>query len=83
MIGSKGKVAKMHSEFIRMGWATEEQWSRIYAPIGLDIKSKTVEEIAVSIAAQLVLVKNGLQQPVENRTPHTTRRTPDTSDPKK
>jgi xanthine dehydrogenase accessory factor len=58
MIGSKGKVAKMHSEFIRQGWATEEQWNRIYTPIGLDIKSKTVEEIAVSIAAQLVLVRN-------------------------
>jgi len=83
MIGSKGKVAKMHSEFIRMGWATEEQWSRIYAPIGLDIKSKTVEEIAVSIAAQLVLVKNGLRQPVKITTPHNTRRSPDTSDPKK
>ena len=58
MIGSKDKVAKMHSEFNQEGWASEEQWSRIYTPIGLDIKSKTVEEIAVSIAAQLVLVKN-------------------------
>jgi xanthine dehydrogenase accessory factor len=58
MIGSKVKVAKMHDEFIRNKWATEEQWARIYTPIGLDIKSVTVEEIAVSIAAQLVLIKN-------------------------
>ena len=58
MIGSRSKVEKMHSEFIRMGWAKEEQWSRIYTPIGLDIRSKTVEEIAVSIAAQLILVRN-------------------------
>jgi xanthine dehydrogenase accessory factor len=58
MIGSRGKVAKMRSEFIAKGWATEEQWSRIYAPIGLDIKSKTVEEIAVSIAAEIIKVKN-------------------------
>lgn len=58
MIGSRGKVAKMHSEFITRGWSTEEQWSRIHAPVGLDIKSKTVEEIAVSIAAEIVLVKN-------------------------
>ncbi|MCJ7449746.1 MAG: XdhC/CoxI family protein [Bacteroidales bacterium] len=58
MIGSKGKVAKMHDEFIRNTWATEEQWKKIYAPIGLDIGSKTVEEIAVSIAAQMVLVRN-------------------------
>jgi xanthine dehydrogenase accessory factor len=58
MIGSKTKVALMHHEFIVNGWATEEQWGKIFAPIGLDIRSKTVEEIAVSIAAQLVQVKN-------------------------
>ena len=58
MIGSKTKISLMHSEFIGNGWATEEQWKRIFAPIGLDIRSKTVEEIAVSIAAQLVQVKN-------------------------
>lgn len=58
MIGSREKVAKMHSDFINKAWATEDQWKRIYTPIGLDIRSKTVEEIAVSIAAQLVLVRN-------------------------
>jgi len=58
MIGSKAKVAKMHSDFILRGWATEEQWNRIYTPIGLEIRSKTVEEIAVSIAAQLIMVRN-------------------------
>jgi len=58
MIGSKTKVALMHREFIEKGWATDEQWGRIFAPVGLDIKSKTVEEIAISIAAQLVQVKN-------------------------
>jgi xanthine dehydrogenase accessory factor len=58
MIGSKTKVALMHKEFIEQGWATEEQWRRIFAPIGLDIRSKTVEEIAISIAAQLIEVKN-------------------------
>jgi len=58
MIGSKTKISLMHDEFIGNGWATEEQWKRIFAPIGLDIRSKTVEEIAVSIAAQLIQVKN-------------------------
>lgn len=57
MIGSKTKVALMHREFMEKGWATEEQWKSIFAPIGLDIGSITVEEIAVSIAAQLVQVK--------------------------
>jgi xanthine dehydrogenase accessory factor len=58
MIGSKVKVARMKDEFIRNNWAAEEQWKQIFSPVGLDIKSKTVEEIALSIAAQLVLVRN-------------------------
>lgn len=58
MIGSKTKVALMRSDFIAKGWATDQQWSEIFSPVGLDIKSKTVEEIAVSIAAQLIQVKN-------------------------
>ncbi len=58
MIGSKNKIALMHDDFIGKGWATQQQWERIYAPVGLDIKSKTVEEIAISIAAQLVLARN-------------------------
>ncbi len=58
MIGSKNKITSMRDNFILNGWATPEQWNEIYAPVGLDIKSQTVEEIAVSIAAQLVLVRN-------------------------
>lgn len=58
MIGSKTKIAKMHAGFIESGWATEEQWRSVHAPIGIDIHSKSVEEIAVSIAAELVLCKN-------------------------
>ena len=58
MIGSRAKTAKMRDEFIKNKWASEIQWDRIYTPIGLEIGSKTVEEIAVSIAAQLVLIRN-------------------------
>lgn len=58
MIGSRNKIALMHSEFIKNKLATEEQWKKIHAPVGLDINSKSVEEIAVSIAAQLIQVKN-------------------------
>jgi xanthine dehydrogenase accessory factor len=59
MIGSRSKTVKMHEEFIANKWSTEDQWLKIFAPIGLEIGSKTVEEIAVSIAAQLVLVRSG------------------------
>ncbi len=58
MIGSKKKVSTMRQDFIENGWASDEEWESIYAPVGLEIKSRTVEEIAVSIAAQLILVKN-------------------------
>jgi xanthine dehydrogenase accessory factor len=54
MMGSHSKVAAVHREFISRKYATEEQWKKICTPIGLEIGSQTVEEIAVSIAAQLV-----------------------------
>jgi xanthine dehydrogenase accessory factor len=58
MIGSKNKIASMRASFIENRWATIDQWDELHTPIGIDIKSRTVEEIAVSIAAQLVLIRN-------------------------
>lgn len=57
MIGSKTKIDIVRREFLSNGWAAAEEWERISAPIGLDIGSRTVDEIAVSIAAELVLVR--------------------------
>jgi xanthine dehydrogenase accessory factor len=59
MIGSRTKVELMRREFIEKNWTTPQQWKRIFAPIGLDINSRTVEEIAVSIAAQLIKISHG------------------------
>lgn len=61
MIGSARKIELMRKKFLDEGWATSRQWDRIHAPIGIDIGSKTVEEIALSIAAQLVLVRSQIQ----------------------
>jgi xanthine dehydrogenase accessory factor len=58
MIGSRNKVELMRSQFIEKNWATPEQWGRVRTPIGLEIRSQSVEEIAVSIAAQLVLERS-------------------------
>jgi xanthine dehydrogenase accessory factor len=58
MIGSRNKISLMQKKFIKNGWATKRQWNEINAPVGLEIKSKTVVEIAISIAAQLVLIRN-------------------------
>ncbi len=58
MIGSKRKIEVMRLESLESGLATKEEWSTVHAPIGLGIGSKTVEEIAVSIAAELVQVRS-------------------------
>jgi xanthine dehydrogenase accessory factor len=58
MIGSRNKVALMRERFLAAGWASEQEWKRIRAPIGLKIGSRSVNEIAVSIAAELVQVRS-------------------------
>lgn len=67
MIGSRTKIALMKKDYLEKGWATEEEWNRIHSPIGLDINSKTIEEIAVSIAAQLIEVRNRYRRPETGR----------------
>ena len=57
MIGSKRKVALIRKNFIESGLATEEEFDRVHAPIGLDIGAVTVPEIAASITAQLIAVR--------------------------
>lgn len=57
MIGSRRKVLTIYEEFLAEGLATPEQLARVHAPIGLDIGALSVDEIAVSIAAELILVR--------------------------
>lgn len=57
MIGSKRKILTIYDEFVAEGLATPEELARIHAPIGLDIGALTVEEIALCIAAELILVR--------------------------
>ncbi len=58
LIGSKRKIAKIYGELATRG-VTHEQLQRVRAPIGLEINSISVPEIAVSIAAELVAVRRG------------------------
>ncbi|MCG3179826.1 MAG: putative xanthine dehydrogenase subunit A [Phycisphaerae bacterium] len=57
MIGSRRKVAALRADLLRSGAASEAELARVHAPIGLDIGAQTVEEIAVSIVAQLIAVR--------------------------
>jgi xanthine dehydrogenase accessory factor len=59
LIGSRAKVARIYDQLLTEGRATIEQLSRVHAPIGLDIGAVTPQEIAVSIAAELVAVRRG------------------------
>lgn len=59
MLGSKAKVEAMFAGMRADGF-TEQDLSRVHAPIGLPINSRTPEEIAVSIAAQIIGVKNAV-----------------------
>lgn len=52
-IGSRGKVAKTRTRLLEAGFA-EEDIARIHSPIGLPILAETPEEIAVSIAAEMI-----------------------------
>ena len=57
MIGSRRKIKVIFENLFERG-VSKEQLQQVYSPIGLDINSQTVPEIAVSIAAQLVQVRN-------------------------
>ncbi len=57
MIGSRGKVGRFRKRLEAKGLVVEEgdaRWTRLRAPIGLDIGAETPDEIAVAIAAELV-----------------------------
>ena len=66
MIGSKNKIHLMRENFISKKWATKSELDPIHAPIGLEIGSKTVQEIAVSISAQLIQVRSRHKKQVKN-----------------
>ncbi|MEP7374490.1 MAG: XdhC family protein [Chitinophagaceae bacterium] len=57
VLGSKSKIKKMMTGY-RNEEMKEEFLERIHAPAGLFIKSETPEEIAVSIAAAMIAIKN-------------------------
>jgi xanthine dehydrogenase accessory factor len=56
MIGSKRKVLSVYKALENDGYKPEE-FDHVYAPMGLEIGALSPEEIAVSIAAELVAVR--------------------------
>jgi xanthine dehydrogenase accessory factor len=56
MIGSRRKIKHVF-ENLRAEGVSEAQLQRVHAPVGLDINAITVNEIAVSIGAELIQVR--------------------------
>jgi xanthine dehydrogenase accessory factor len=57
VLGSKAKLKTMWEVMLQEGF-TQQELDLVFAPIGIHIKSETPEEIAVSIAAEIIQVKN-------------------------
>ncbi|MFA7360402.1 MAG: XdhC family protein [Candidatus Kapaibacterium sp.] len=57
MMGSESKVRTLYKE-LKVEGIDPKLLERIHSPIGLKIKSETPDEIAISIAAEIIKIKN-------------------------
>ena len=57
LLGSSKKIETLFKELIEEGFE-ETKLKQVFSPIGLNINSKTTKEIAVSIAAEIIAIKN-------------------------
>ncbi len=57
LIGSRRKIRMIFEDLLNEG-VPAESLSRVFAPLGIDIGSRTVAEIAVSICAELIAHRN-------------------------
>lgn len=56
LMGSKARNKVAFSHFLTKG-ISQEQLNKVYNPIGLEIDAQTPEEIAVSILAEIIIVR--------------------------
>ncbi len=69
LMGSKRKTILIYEDLVRMG-IDEERLRAIRSPIGLDIRARTPEEIAVSIMGEILMFRlggTGLPMKLERR----------------
>jgi xanthine dehydrogenase accessory factor len=69
-IGSRRNNEARHQRMIEHFEQTEESLARLRGPIGIYIGSKTPPEIAVSVMAEILAVKNGVQLPRDMAVTH-------------
>jgi xanthine dehydrogenase accessory factor len=61
MMASKAKRSEVFAALQSQG-ISQEALAKVHCPIGIPIKSHTPVEIAISIAAEIIAVKNGAEQ---------------------
>ena len=59
LLGSKAKIVHIFAALTERGVAREEL-ARVHAPLGLEIGAQTPDEIAVSILAEMIAVRRGV-----------------------
>jgi xanthine dehydrogenase accessory factor len=68
MIGSKRKIQIIFDRLMQEGF-TQEDLDKVHSPIGLAIGAETPEEIAVSIVAELIMARAGMDPGRERTKP--------------
>ncbi len=58
VIGSRRRWLMTRKQLVESG-VSEEQLQRVRSPIGLELQAETPEEIAVSIMAEIIMLRNG------------------------
>src|SRR5438874_5671016 len=56
MIGSPGKIKNIFRDLLKEG-ISRERFEQVHSPIGLDLGAETPEEIALSIAAEMLMLR--------------------------
>src|SRR5215467_2554736 len=56
MIGSPSKVKRIFKDLLKEG-VSRERLEQVHAPIGLDLGAETPDEIALSIAAEMLMIR--------------------------
>jgi xanthine dehydrogenase accessory factor len=69
VIGSQRRWAIARKQMIEMGVA-EEKLDRVRSPIGLELNAETPEEIAVSIMAEIIMLRQGGDGSVMSKMDH-------------
>lgn len=68
MMGSRRKVKIVLEDLLKKG-IPEEKIKNVFSPVGLDLLTHKPDEIAVSIIAQMIAVKNNKSEIVFNQNP--------------